>query len=181
LGRHSSGERGSYVRSVLGWILPWVVLAVIVGAAVWFAVGAVSGDAGRVQNTSSDTNPTPTPTDPPSPTPTELPSPTEEPTEPADGGAKLITKGVTVQVLNGTGGIANAAANMADRLARLGFRIFAIQTGLTTDETVVYFTGEEDREAAEALARRFGWAFGPSPASLSGDVDLHVVVSPADA
>ena len=189
MGRHSSGGRIPYVMSLAGWVLPWVLVAATVGIAVWFVVSAIGGDDIKVDNASRDAQdgrgaaaspeePETTPTQP-TPTPEKNRAGKNEPG--GAEGSELLTEGVTVQVLNGTGGIEGAAEAMADRLARLGYGIFAIQTGLTTDQTVVYWTGAEDRAAGEALARRYGWLTGPAPPDLSDEVDLHVVVSAADA
>ena len=181
MGRHSSGRRFPYFLSVTAWAVPWVLLVAVVGATVWFSVTAVGGDDLRVQKTPSD-SPSPEASAPPvSNSPAPRPSPTERDQQPREDAEKLIAVGVRVQVLNGTGGIEGAAEAMADRLARLGFEIESIQNGLTTDQTIVYYTGDEDRRPAERLAERFGWLIGPAPEDLSDAVDLHVVVSAADA
>jgi LytR cell envelope-related transcriptional attenuator len=189
VGRHSSGARGPYMRSVLGWAFPWILIAGVAIAAVWFIVNAVGGrqialEDGRPSGTSSPTaGDEPTPTESPTPKPL-APSPSPEPTRPPkrdrDAG-DLITDGVTIQVVNGTGGVEGAAAAMADRLATLGYRVEAIVTGLTTDQTAVYWSTESDRQAAVALATHFGWASGPASPNLTRDVDIHVIVAPDEA
>jgi hypothetical protein len=198
LGRHSSREQGPYIWSVVTWAVPWVVLAVIVGAAVWIAVDTVGGDgvALDVEPQSPSPEPAATPTRTPttspapvaaSPTPARTPTPDPSPTPKAkrrkkDGGdGGLITQGVTVQVLNGTGGIEGAAEAMADRLAQLGFHIEAVTDGLTVSRSVVYWSTNDARDAAMALARHLGWWAAPAPENLSAEVDLHVIVSAADA
>ncbi|MBA3431500.1 MAG: LytR C-terminal domain-containing protein [Actinobacteria bacterium] len=39
MGRHSSTRQLPYYLSVVGWFLPWAVIALVLGAAVWIAVG----------------------------------------------------------------------------------------------------------------------------------------------
>jgi hypothetical protein len=196
VGRHSSGDRWPYLRSVAGYALPWAVIAAIVGIAVWLAVGAVGGDPVSVGEASSDTSPSAEPR--PTATPTPLPSGSPEDDE-ADGSDEparkekpegrpigtprddLITQGIRIQVLNGTGGVEGAAEAMANRLTRLGYEIYAINTGLTIDRTTVYWSTEAGRNAAIPLSARFGWDVGAAPPSLSSEVDLAVVVGPDEA
>ncbi|HZA41204.1 MAG TPA: LytR C-terminal domain-containing protein [Actinomycetota bacterium] len=187
MGRHSSGTRGPYMRSVLGWALPWILIAAIAIAAVWFIVNAVGGR----QIALEDGNPsrTSSPSDRAQPSPTETPTPKPSRSKPSPSPKRspkgdrddLITEGVTVQVVNGTGGIEGAAAAMADRLASLGYRVEAMVTGLTVDRTAVNWSTESDREAAVALAAHFGWASGPASPNLTRDVDIHVIVAPDEA
>jgi LytR cell envelope-related transcriptional attenuator len=186
MGRHSSEQRASFYRSVLAWGLPWLVIAAIVGVAVWFAVGALSGSevtpsTGPQQGGSQDPSVTP---ESPTPSVTETPddSATKAPKSPSpDGDGDLITADVSVQVLNGTGGVAGAAESMATRLRRRGYEIAAVGDGLTVDRTVVFWSGSEDERAALALARNFGWSAGPAPSNLSDVVDIHVIVGPDEA
>jgi hypothetical protein len=193
VGRHSSRDRWPYLRSVVGYALPWAVIAAIVGIAVWLAVGAVGGDPVSVGEASSDTSPSaePTPSATPTPAPSgspedgevdgsEDPAGKDEPEEKPIGTPKddLITEGIGVQVLNGTGGVEGAAEAMANRLTRLGYEIYAINTGLTIDRTTVYWSSEAGRAAAIPLSARFGWDVGAAPPSLSSEVDIAVVVGP---
>ena len=187
MGRHSSEQRTAFYRSVFAWALPWVVIAAILGVAVWFAVGALSGSEVTPDRRTGDADGNPfaqvSPT--PTPSPTPLPSPTprrdrvakkknrEKPEDPG-----LITTGVSLQVLNGTGGITGAADSMAEQLSELGYEIVAVGDGLTVDRTTVYWTGPEDESAARALAIRFGWVAGAAPPNLAETVDVHVVVGP---
>ena len=191
MGRHSSGARGPYLRSVLGWVFPWFLVAGVVIAAVWVVVNAVGGremalENGRPSRSSSPgATATPEPTESPTPArPRSRPSPTESPA-PGKGDRRkrgdLVTDGVSVQVVNGTGGIQGAAAGMADRLASLGYQVEAIVTGLTVEGTAVYWSTEADRGVAVALAARFGWASGPASPNLTRDVDIHVIVGPDEA
>lgn len=198
MGRHSSHQQGPYVRSILTWAVPWVVVAIVVGAAVWVAVDAVGGDGVSLDTAPPSPSPSPSaspsPTESPvavaaSPTPAPKPSPKPSPSrspkkkrrekERDDPG--LITQGITVQVLNGTGGVQGAAEVIADRLAQLGYQIEAVTDGLTVSQSVVYWSTEDSRDAALALADHFGWIAGPAPSNLSGEVDLHVIVSAGDA
>lgn len=198
MGRHSSRDRWPFLRSVVGYALPWAVIALIVGIAVWLAVGAVGGDPVSVGEASSNTRPSAEPSASATPSAVATPSPTADdvatgPDEPAEdenepeekpiGTSKddLITDGIRVQVLNGTGGIEGAAETMANRLTRLGYEIYAINTGLTIDRTTVYWSTEAGRDAAVPLSARFGWDVGAAPPSLSSEVDIAVVVGPDEA
>src|SRR5918996_41215 len=175
------------MRSVLRWAFPWILIAVVAIAAVWFIVNAVGGRQIALEdgNPSGSSSPSATPETTPSETPTPKRSgsrPSPKPTRsPRGDGGELITDGVTVQVVNGTGGVEGAAASMADRLASLGYRVEAIVTGLTVDQTAVYWSSESRREAAVALATHFGWASGPASPNLTRDVDIHVIVAPDEA
>jgi LytR cell envelope-related transcriptional attenuator len=185
MGRHSSEQRAAFYRSVLGWAVPWIVIAGIVGVAVWFAVGALSGSEvspssppAQGPEESSAAQPSSTPTDTETPdddksTPAESPSPDQQ--------EDLITADVSVQVLNGTGGTAGAAESMAARLRGRGYEIAALGDALIVDRTVVYWSEPEDERAARVLARRFGWTAGPAPPNLSDVVDVHVIVGPDEA
>jgi hypothetical protein len=182
VGRHSSSSRWPYVRSVMAYAVPWLLVATIVGLVVWVAVGAVGGEPISVGDASSRTSPSPRP----SSRATSAPEATqlgEGPGRNARGrGSKddLITKDISVQVLNGTGGVEGAAEAMANRLAKLGYKIYAINTGLTIDRTTVYWSTSEGRPAAISLAAYFGWDVRIAPSSLSGEVDVAVVVGSDD-
>jgi hypothetical protein len=116
--------------------------------------------------------PDPTPTDEPVSRPTS--DPKEEP-------VKLITKGVTVQVLNGTMK-SNAARAVADRLSSLGYSIVTVEeSSRVYSETTVFWSTDASREAASALAEHFGWVAEPKPANLADTVSLHVVVGADEA
>jgi LytR cell envelope-related transcriptional attenuator len=203
VGRHSSGGGRSLYLSFALWAIPWVVIASLVGFGVWAAVNSVGGDEVTVQSPSPSDTPRPKPTKtrteptPAEPTPAE-PSPTEpSPTATRQGGAGsgnnkpsgdkdgvdgLHPDGVTVQVINGTGGIQGAAEAMADQLARLGYTVVAFTTGLTVDHSVVYFANPAAADEAAALASYLGFvAGGPAPPDLTRDIDLHIIVSAADA
>lgn len=180
MGRHSAGEQGPFYRSVLGWFLPWLLIAAVVGVAVWILVNMVGGDESKPPV--ADRSPSASPT--PSPTETEIaiatPSPTPSEPEPGDSPkpkpVRLITEGINVQVLNGTSDTAADDA-LADRLAGLGFTIEAIEdSSVRYPRTTVFWSYPEAQEAAEALAARFDWVAEEKPANLSDTVALHVVV-----
>lgn len=186
MGRHSSESQWPFYRSLIGWFLPWVLIAAVVAVGVVVAVDALSGkeitDPDPVAAASPEPSPTPfaeaTPTpddrDSPEPEPSEAPSP--EPTRSSPQKAELITQDMTVQVLNGTG-VASADDDMADRLAGLGFEVIALGgSNKEYQATTVFWSVPESQEAAERLAQRFGWVSGPKPANLSATVKLHVVV-----
>jgi hypothetical protein len=93
----------------------------------------------------------------------------------------LITNGVTVQVLNATGG-GRAGAHMAARLRRLGYHVVVINdASVPYDRTTVMWSRPPDKEAAAALAARFGWEARRKPGNLSGSVTTHVVVGRDEA
>jgi hypothetical protein len=196
MGRHSSEQRGRFYLSILGWVLPWALISAVMVATVWFAVDAVGGDDVKSGSPSdrpragNEAGRAPSPTPDPAPAtriaPTE-PDPPVKPKRPRPGAGGrgrepgLITDGVVVQVLNGTGGIPGAAEAMADRLASFGYEIIAYTDGLTVARTIVYYTGPEDKAAAEALGTRFGWTVEPAAEGLDDAIDLHVVVGPDEA
>jgi hypothetical protein len=200
VGRHSSGGGRSLYLSFALWAVPWVVIASLVGFGVWAAVNSVGGDEVTVQSPSPSDTPRPKPTKtrteptPVEPTPAEpSPSPTRQggaargdrdnkPSGDKDGVDGLHPEGVTVQVINGTGGIQGAAEAMADRLARLGYTVVAFTTGLTVDQSVVYFSNPAAADESVALASYLGFvAGGPAPPDLSSDIDVHIILSAADA
>lgn len=181
MGRHSKPDQGPFYRSVLGWVVPWVLIAAVIGGAVWFAVGFVGGD--EVRPTSGDGATTTTARKPePEPSESEIvvatpePSDEPEPTEQDEPDQPLITDGISIQVLNGT---ADDAADdaMADRLAGLGFEVVAVEpSSVTYPRTTVFWSYPEAQEAAERLAARFDWVAEEKPSNLSETVALHVVV-----
>jgi len=163
-----------------------LVIATIVGVAVWFAVGALSGSEVTPSNPPAQGGSGDTAVTPESPTPSVTPTPDDTKTKPPkspspEGDGDLITADVSVQVLNGTGGVAGAAESLATRLRGRGYEIAAVGDGLTVDRTVVFWSGPEDERAARSLARNFGWTAGPAPSNLSDVVDIHVIVGPDEA
>lgn len=185
-GRHSSPEQAHFYKSVVAWFLPWVLIAVVVGTAVWIAVEAVSGatDDGGTPAVAATAAPEetkePEPTaEPESPKPEESAEPTAEPTEkptPTPEAEPLITEGVTVQVLNATDS-AEADDAMADKLSKLGFTVVAVESASSRyDETTVFWSTDDTKEAAQRLADKFGWVAEAKPENLSTTVGLHVVV-----
>jgi hypothetical protein len=184
VGRHSSPEQSSFYRSLLGWFLPWVLVAAVAGVAVWIAVGALGqGQLDASPPPSSRPEASPEPTESPAPDGKPSPSPTggEKERPRKRGGRELIVEGVSVQVLNATTA-AGAGDRMAERLSDLGFEIVAVTDATRLyDETTVFWSSEEDRKAARRLAKRFGWRRDPAPSSLSPAVAVHVVVGQDEA
>lgn len=193
MGRHSSEQQWPFYRSVVVWFAPWVVIGAVVVAALWIGLGAIVGGGGgpshhasaaavspkpSVTETPSET-PSTSPTREVTPTPqvTRKPKPKPKPTKkPA-----LITKGVSVQVLNATG-VTEAGQRMADRLASEGFQIVAVGSAFGHyTKTTVFWATPSAKPAAEALAGHFGWEEGPKPANLSSTVDVHVIVGDDEA
>ncbi|MGH2755779.1 MAG: LytR C-terminal domain-containing protein [Actinomycetota bacterium] len=186
MGRHSSHSQFRFYRSVVGWALPWLLVASVVATGVWFGVDAIGGDGVQRRPRIEAAADTPTPdTSPrseksarPSPTPSrpdrDAPEPDEDEGSPFSG--KLITEGITVQVLNGSTS-PEAAASMSDQLSGLGFEIVAVnESSKGYPLTTVFWSSEASRGAAEALAGRYGWAAEPKPDNLTDEVSLHVVV-----
>ncbi|MFN2489292.1 MAG: LytR C-terminal domain-containing protein [Actinomycetota bacterium] len=94
---------------------------------------------------------------------------------------KLITAGVTVQVLNATA-THKADDRMVDRLTDLGFPVLAVNRAAARyDHTTVFWSTTALKPAAEALAQRFGWRAAHKPRNLSGSVTTHVVVGRDEA
>jgi hypothetical protein len=187
MGRHSSHSDFAFYRSVVGWLLPWLLIAAVFATGVWFAVDALGG-GGDGEPKVASTAETPTPKSTKSPSPKPDPSRSREaaggtpggsPFEGGgkeDGDVKLITEGITIQVLNGTGS-ALAGTDMSDELSGLGFEVVVVNEASKAYElTTVFWSSEAAREAAEALAGRFGWVAEPKPANLTDSVSLHVVV-----
>lgn len=186
MGQHSSPSEWHFYRSVIVWFLPWAVIAGVIGVAVWIGVDALSGGNGSKQVVAAGDSPSPTSTRKPTPThsastkPTKSPSPTASVTPKRsptpDGSQKLITEGISVQVLNGSG-VLGAEDAMSDRLQKLGFEVVAVQQASTAyPKTDVFWSFAESKPAAKALAARFGWLAQPKPENLSASVDIHVVV-----
>lgn len=184
MGRHSAGKRGPFYRSLLGWFLPWLLIAVVVAVAVWVLVMTLGGEETvdpmpAAGESSPAASPSPTETElvleSPSPTPEETKSPRPRKTR-SEPKKPLITEGINVQVLNSTADT-GVDDEVAARLGGLGFRIEAIDDASRAYErTIVYWSYPEAQEAAERLARRFSWEVGPKPDNLSSTVAIHVVV-----
>jgi hypothetical protein len=182
VGRHSSSEHSAFLRSLLGWFVPWVLVAVVAGVAVWIAVGALGrGELDAAPPPASSPTETPSPTPEETRTPEETPSPERTPEKEEGDGAgepepELITEGISIQVLNATR-TSGAATDVAARLADLGFEIAVVgEAASTYERTTVFWSSTGSRDAARALAGRLGWRAAPAPANLSRSVPVHVVV-----
>lgn len=186
MGRHSSPNQGPFFKSFFGWLGLWLMIAVVTGVGVWFVVAAIGGPEARRSVASEAPPPSAEDTGEGSPVPTVsgaritkktpaavTPSPT--PAKERAQKSKLVTEGVTVQVLDGTTTPAAAQA-LADKLGRLGYSVVAVEeSSRTYEETTVFWSLESSRDAAMALAERFGWVAEPKPANLSTGVSIHVV------
>jgi LytR cell envelope-related transcriptional attenuator len=171
----------------MAWVLPWTIVAAVVGAGVWLGVSALGNEvaprpsAGVQARSPSSPSPVPSATISASgsgavPSAGVASSRTETPAPATREPRPLITRGITVQVLNATG-VTDAGQRMADRLARLGFKIVAVQTAFGLySSTTVYWSSEATKEAAQRLAEHFGWMSGAKPDNLSSAVSVHVVV-----
>ena len=193
MGRHSSSGQAPFYRSLVGWFLPWVLIAAVAGAAVWVAVDALGQDEINASLPPANDNDNDNGVDVPSPPaetqketaePEDTPKPKESKTaKPEDPTAEpeLITDGVSVQVLNATS-VPDADDRMADRLASLGYSVVAIDSASTHyPATTVFWSTDSDEAAATALAEHFGWIAEPKPKNLSATVDIHVVVGADEA
>jgi hypothetical protein len=171
------------MRSLLGWIAVWVVVAVATGVAVWVVVNTIGhpqihAALGRDTDETHHSRSTPKPEETLAvvETPAATPATTPEPTKETPREKPLHTEGVTVQILNGTMQ-KNAGQAMADRLSGLGYSIVAVQESIKVyANTTVFWSSSASRGDAEALADRFGWVAQPKPGNLSPDVSMHVVV-----
>jgi len=192
VGKHSSPSGGAFYRSLVGSLLPWALISAVVAVGIWVGVGAVGSEDPEQTppaNAVAQAPPSPTPSVTPTASPTRSPDPKKTAADKKEPDRKkgdrkdskkpknaLITADVTVQVLNGTGA-PYADDDMADQLARLGFEVVAVDgSSRAYAETTVFWSFAEARKAAEALARKYGWAVGPKPSNLSTTVDLHVIV-----
>jgi hypothetical protein len=181
VGRHSSPRQWRYYLSILRYILPWILVAVVGVSAVWAGVGVLGDDEldpskGPVAKKSEPEEPRSEPT--PKATPVEPDKkPNDKPTEePEEEEVPLITEGMTVQVLNGTN-VSGVDQTMADRLEGLGYQVInVVPAAITYEETTVLWSYAESEEAAARLAERFGWQVKPKPDNLSTQVALHIVV-----
>lgn len=188
-GRHSAGNELAFYRSAALWFLPWFLVAVVALTAVWIAVDALGNETAGPLERSSDKaaaagdpspspSPTPTPEMSPTPTPETSPTPSSSPSpKPAEdkGDAELITDGVTVQVLNSTSD-QGAEDALVKKLEDWGFEIFAVNPYLVQEKSVVYWSSQDSKAAAEALADRLGWDAAAKPADLSSEVSVHLLV-----
>jgi hypothetical protein len=195
MGKHSTHQQADFVKSTFMWFLPWLLAAVVGLGALWIAIDAAfGGDAdgpvdpppqrGAAAGASS-------PTTSPSSVETPEAEETASPAEPEEGAGapnekrkkkgkkELISRGVPVQVLNGTS-LPDADDRVARDLEELGFEIVATNAWHATPATVVYWATDNDEEAATLLAEKFGWSAQPKPEELSTEVRLHVLVG-ADA
>jgi hypothetical protein len=186
MGRHSSPEQWPFYRSVAGWFLPWVMVAGVVGVALWVAIASLGGDDGVSPALSRERSPSPrtetvAPVTPPTETvkPKKEKPPKVEETEPPE--EELITDGISVQVLNASG-VPGAEEPITTELTELGFEIVTVvDASRIYEETTVFWSTNESRPAAEALASRFEWIAESKPANLSADVSVHVVVGQDEA
>lgn len=171
MGRHSAPGNLPFLRSIVAGMIPWLVVGAVVAGAVWVAVNTVGGDESQPEVVA----PSPTESAEGLPEPVITPTPSEEPTP--DDDEPVDFEGVTAQVLNATGGVTGAGQEMADRLARMGFDIIAIDTALgEIDVTTIYWTASSGRPIAEALASKNGWIAAKKPDNLSSSVEIHVLV-----
>ena len=185
MGRHSSPEQGHFYKSFFGWLGLWLMIAVVTAVGVWFVVTTIGGpEATRSVASGSETKdrerenePAPTVSGAritkETPTPT-MPTPAPARKEKAEK-TKLVTEGVSVQVLNGTSD-PGVAQGLADKLLGLGYSVVAIEeSSRLYPDTTVFWSTEASRDAAMALAERFGWVAEPKPENLAPTVSLHVV------
>jgi len=187
MGRHSSHSGFAFYRSVVGWALPWFLIATVFAVGVWFAVDAMGGDAAEEppKVASGATTPTPeaktkTATPKPKPSPSPKAESTPEGDSPFDAdpdeNVELITEGITIQVLNGTAS-SLAGTDMSNELTDLGFQVVVVNEASKAYEmTTVFWSTDASQKAAEALADRFGWVAEAKPGNLTDSVSLHVVV-----
>lgn len=190
-GRHSANDQISFYRSAFLWFLPWTVLAVVALGAVWIAIDALGNDAaprtsesrgdkassggGAPGGAAGEPSGEPEPAEDPMKDRKRNEKKDQKDESPGGGGegVELVSKGISLQVLNGTDqpGLDDA---WADKLEGLGFEIAAVNPYSSTKETLVYWSSVDSQEAAELLGERFGWSVQPKPEELSGEVDVHL-------
>ena len=190
MGRHSSREQAPYYQSIVGWFLPWLLVAAVAVTGVWLGVSAIGGDAASPPPPQAASKPapadspatqkTPAASTEPGPKETKQPEAKEEPRADKKAEPNLITSGITVQVLNGTR-LAEAGTRMAEKLESLGFEVGAINPANSYARTTVYWSLPSAERAAKVLAARFGWAAAPKPVNLSSAVSIHVVIGADEA
>jgi hypothetical protein len=184
MGRHSSQSPFAFYRSVVGWALPWFLIAGVFATGIWFAVDALGGDGPERPPRVASASETPTPSETKS-SPAEKPSSSPKGDAGSDGdspfrsgpsGEPLITEGITIQILNGTSS-ALAGTDMSNELSGLGFDVVVVnEASKAYPLTTVFWSADPAREAAEALAARFDWVAEEKPSNLTDSVSLHVVV-----
>lgn len=199
MGRHSSPERSYFLRSLGAWALPWLLIVAVVVIALMVVaqmvgddpIQAADGDGSVVtapdDETDDDVALEETETKPKSsdkeksdgsgdaPAADKPEDKKSDDDKKKDRQPKLITKGVEIQVLNGTGA-SEVDDLMADKLARLGYSVVAVSPSSQGYEKTVVFWTEGSENVGSALAERFGWQLEPAPANLSSEVHLHVMV-----
>ena len=182
VGRHSAGDQRAFYRSAVLWFLPWAVMGVVGLGALWIALDTVGNLVGNddapspPRRDAAVVDSTPTPAEE---SPSPSPEPPEEPARPKkdknEDEPELITEGISVQVLNGTAED-QADDRLAEELEGLGYEIGAVNPYLTRPDSIVFWSSEEYRAAAEALAEHLGWPATPKPKDLSSEVSIHVIV-----
>jgi hypothetical protein len=187
MGRHSTGDQTSFYRSAALWFVPWTVGAVVAIAAIWIAVDALGNESAPAPTSetkkqqdkapaAADESPEPSPTESEEPSPSPTPEESESPkADKKPDKPKLITAGVTVQILNGTSSD-EADDVVADQLEQLGLDVAAINPYHSNPTSIVYWSSPEMQETGEALADKLGWKSSIKPAELSTEVDLHVYI-----
>ena len=187
VGRHSAGDQTAFYRSAVLWFLPWLLVAVVGLGALWIALDALGAAVGpemplpppqKELAPAGNASPGPSESAEVSPSPETSEEPGEEPTKKKDGKGEepeLITEGISVQVLNGTTDD-GADDRLAAELEALGYEIGAVNPYLARPDSIVYWSSEETKDAAKALAEHLGWPSAPKPEDLSPEVAIHVIV-----
>jgi hypothetical protein len=182
-GRHSTDDEGAYVRSLIGWFVPWSLVALVVGAGIVFLVdwaGAPEVRPPPASHVGASPSPTSTRNEIVLASPSPKPSPTRNEQQDRSD-VRLITKDVNVQVLNGTSD-PDAAERMAQKLIELGYRIESVEeSSKSYRETTVFWSYAGARRAGESLAERFDWVAEKKPTNLSSEVAVHIVVGADEA
>ena len=88
----------------------------------------------------------------------------------------LVTRGVTVQVLNAARSRATTF-RVVERLRRAGLNVVVVNpAAVRYRATTVFWSRAAGKAAAVGLAERYGWRAAHKPRNLSGSVTMHVVV-----
>ena len=185
MGRRSSADLSPFYRSVIGWFLPWALIAGVMAVALVLALDAVGGPGEPPPKAGDGVTESPSSTlpslDKEPPTPPADSTPSTEPTQPGDPSDKKpppsnLGAGISVQILNGPES-ESVAERLEKRLQGLGYVIVATSPTVGNHpRTTVHWSTTADKEDAQALADAFGWHAEPRPDNLSTTVNVHVVI-----
>lgn len=158
----------------------WLLILVLLIAAVVGGVIFVKGQGGKEEEEAITPTPTETPTPTPSPTPTATPTPTKKPTTtPTPTPTKKATKGLSIRVLNGSG-ITGAAKEASEYLSSLGYEIAGVGNAATQDFENTVLEIKKSKESLLAQLKidlQTKYTLGTASATLSETDSADAVVT----